>query len=473
MSPMGAAEKARRIDELRARANELKKEVDYYNALQLALKLVLNGSYGAWAAKYFILYNDAVASTITAEGRELTQKMDKVNQAYWHEQWHLDQELHRNLCVRNVSPIPTTEPTTVYGDTDSLFVSFKPALDHCEWKDIMARGLGKITKRFSVVCRDSSAYRTDNPNLVGHHPTPMAFLESLADNPVDLVVVDGFFVKDRAMRDVEAIGVKVMWNWSNELDLIHGLDHYRIAGYFKEQLEEHAATYGVENREDFELERIDDSIISIAKKKYIQHIVYEDGIYYDPLSYFFPKGVELVRSSTPYFAREKIIGIVKYLFSNPDSFNIRELLRLVKDLKKEFDLCVPDRIDDISMQSSCTNYEEKVLCDKDRLQFVSGAHFSVKAAAYYNYLLHKNPRMQEKYDFIKSGSKIKYYYVKDKGINDIFAYARGSYPIEFAPEVDLTTQFSKSILSPINSIIEPLGLPTINERLSVIMDIFA
>jgi hypothetical protein len=58
-------------------------------------------------------------------------------------------------------------------------------------------------------------------------------------------------------------------------------------------------------------------------------------------------------------------------------------------------------------------------------------------------------------------------------MNDIFAYVRGSYPIEFAPEIDLTTQFSKSILSPINSIIEPLGLPKINERLSVIMDIFA
>lgn len=81
--------------------------------------------------------------------------------------------------------------------------------------------------------------------------------------------------------------------------------------------------------------------------------------------------------------------------------------------------------------------------------------------------------MQEKYDFIKSGSKIKYYYCKDKSVNDIFAYVRGSYPIEFAPEIDLTTQFNKSILSPINSIIEPLGLPTINERLSVIMDIFS
>jgi hypothetical protein len=41
-----------------------------------------------------------------------------------------------------------------------------------------------------------------------------------------------------------------------------------------------------------------------------------------------------------------------------------------------------------------------------------------------------------------------------------------------APDIDLDVQFEKSILSPINSIIAPLGLPEINKRLSVVMDIF-
>jgi hypothetical protein len=279
---------------------------------------------------------------------------------------------------------------------NSLFVSFKPAMDHCEWRH---------------------AYGT-------------------------------------------------------ELEFIQALDEHRYAGYFKKCLDEHAAEYGVENKQDFELERISESIINIAKKKYIQHIIFEDGIPYDRMTYMYPKGVELVRSSTPLFARDKIIGIVKYLFENPDTFTIKELLKLVKNLKKEFDLCVPDRIDEISMQSSCSNYEEKCLNDKDKLEFVSGAHFAVKSSAYYNYLLNKNKSLQSKYEFIKSGTKIKYYYVKDKSMNDIFAYIRGSYPIEMAPEIDLDLQFEKCILSPINSIIEPLGLPLITRRLSVVMSIF-
>ena len=42
---MTKEEKLQRLDLLKRQASDLKKEVDYYNALQLALKLVLNGSY--------------------------------------------------------------------------------------------------------------------------------------------------------------------------------------------------------------------------------------------------------------------------------------------------------------------------------------------------------------------------------------------------------------------------------------------
>ncbi len=41
---MNNEEKIKKLDSLRTKAAELKKEVDYFNALQLALKLVLNGS---------------------------------------------------------------------------------------------------------------------------------------------------------------------------------------------------------------------------------------------------------------------------------------------------------------------------------------------------------------------------------------------------------------------------------------------
>ena len=400
--------------------------------------------------------------------------MDAVNEKYWYEQWHLDYELHTRLGVKNVTPIlkKNGEEVSIYADTDSLFVSFEPAINHCDWRNLYLNNIDSIDKKFSIL-EYRQETKTDNQNCLGIFRKPDELKEFLKNNTVDYLIIDGYFVKDRGFNSPELKellkDIEIRWNWFNELDFIHGIDGFRFNGYFKNCLEEYAESFGVKNREDFELERVSESIMNFSKKKYIQNIVYEDGIPFDRLTYIFPKGVELVRSSTPLFAREKIIQIVKYLFEHPDDFNIKDLLKLVKNLRKEFELA---DIDDISMQSSCSNYESKVLEDKDRLDFVSGAHFAVKSAAYYNYLLNQNKGLQSKYEFIKSGTKIKYYTCKNKKLNDTFAFIRGSYPIEFAPEVDYDEQFMKSILSPINSIIKPLGLPEITKRLSVVLDIF-
>ena len=429
---------------------------------------------GAFATQYFILFNQHVAGTITAQGRDLTKTLDAVNEKYWYEQWHLDYELHARLGVKNVTPIlkKNGEEVSIYADTDSLFVSFEPAINNCEWRNLYLNNIDSVDKKFTIL-EYRQETKTDNQNCLGIFRKPDELKEFLKNNTVDYLIIDGYFVKDRGFNSPELKellkDIEIRWNWFNELDFIHGIDGFRFGGYFKNCLEEYAESFGVKNREDFELERVSESIMNFSKKKYIQNIVYEDGIPFDRLTYIFPKGVELVRSSTPLFAREKIIQIVKYLFEHPDDFNIKDLLKLVKNLRKEFELA---DIDDISMQSSCSNYESKVLEDKDRLDFVSGAHFAVKSAAYYNYLLNQNKGLQSKYEFIKSGTKIKYYTCKNKKLNDTFAFIRGSYPIEFAPEVDYDEQFMKSILSPINSIIKPLGLPEITKRLSVVLDIF-
>jgi hypothetical protein len=83
------------------------------------LKLVLNGSYGAFATPYFILFNNYVAGTITAEGRNLTKTMSDVNERYWYTMWHTESWVHEKLKIKNVTQIPDNQPVSVYGDTDS------------------------------------------------------------------------------------------------------------------------------------------------------------------------------------------------------------------------------------------------------------------------------------------------------------------------------------------------------------------
>ena len=63
-----------------------------------------------------------------------------------------------------------------------------------------------------------------------------------------------------------------------------------------------------------------------------------------------------------------------------------------------------------------------------------------------------------KYDFLKSGNKIKYYYTKDEKF-PVFAYAPGEYPIEIAPDIDYDIQFEKCMLSIINRFVKVLNMP--------------
>jgi hypothetical protein len=365
---------------------------------------------------------------------------------------------------------------------NSLFVSFKPALDHCDWHNLYINTdyLDNIDKPF-IVIYGHHVIDIDNDNLIksftrlDSDEAKIEIKELYKESNAELIIIDGKWINNKDIFDFTD-GMNVIWNWSKELDFVIGFDKFKYGDYFRTSLESHAFKYNVENRQVFELEKISDSIINMAKKKYIQNINYEDGIIHDNLTYIMPKGVELVRSSTPAFARERIPEIVKYLFRNPDSFDIAHLLKMVREMKKEFILCYPDKIDDIAIQTSCSAYNEKVINDKEKVEFVSATHFGVRAAAYHNHLLYKNREYLGKYNMIKAGDKIKIICIKTNSKKDpikYFGFERGGYPVEFAPEVDLDLHFEKSILSPINSIIKILGLPLINKRLAVLMDIFS
>jgi hypothetical protein len=73
-----------------------------------------------------------------------------------------------------------------------------------------------------------------------------------------------------------------------------------------------------------------------------------------------------------------------------------------------------------------------------------------------------------------SGDKVRIYFVKTKNAqeNNVFAYAQGNYPYEYAPPVDLDEQFTKTILDPINRFIEVMGHHPISPNLFMINTLF-
>jgi hypothetical protein len=91
--------------DLRNKVTQKKAEYDYNKAMQLALKLVLNGTYGAFANKYFVLSNSKIANAITVMGRNVIQYMLEKIEDYFYNNWHKDEKIHQLLgleyLVRN------------------------------------------------------------------------------------------------------------------------------------------------------------------------------------------------------------------------------------------------------------------------------------------------------------------------------------------------------------------------------------
>lgn len=393
-----------RIVEVKNKMRIAKEKADEYNSMQIALKNILNGSYGAFGNRYFVCSNINIASSITANGRDIIKYMAKTNENYWYNQWHLDTELHILLGVDNVSQINSEyeevsiggkiskqrkKPVSVYADTDSCFVSFLPAWESCDFK-----GSAK--------------------------------------------------------------------------EFVLAINRHRIDKVFKDALDDYAKKAGVANIQDFELERISSSIIFLEKKRYVQNVIWEDGIDYEELDYIFPKGVELIKSSTPLFSRVKLLEVLKYILDTKNDIDIYTINRKIKAIKKEYVLA---DVEDISKNTSCNNYEKFILDDQTDFSYISGTPSHIKAAGYYNFLLNKNSSLKSRYSNIQSGTKIKYYYTNERHA-DVFAFIRGSHPKEFAPPVDVDKQFETTVLNVINMFVESMGLPVITNQLKFELSLF-
>ena len=464
-----------RIQELEELITKKKADRDYYKAMQLALKLTLNGTYGAFANKYFVCSNADIANAITAHGRDVNQFMMEKIEKHFYEVWHTDKENHKRLGKEYICE--------VNGKYQAFTVDFQPlgwgeeslsdllrhkGLEESELvKNEFSNGEINVLYDYNVWNFSDVQPLDPNPQWIEEEGRPKY------DGENQIVVygdTDSLYVSFTPL--MKSVGFDKI----NDLDwgrrfILH-VDAIYVKPIFNQMLEDYATQFGIDSLHDFELETISKSALFLKKKHYLNNVVWEDGVFYDELSYYYPKGIEIVRSSTPPFVRKNIYRVINYLFENADRVDIYQVLKIVKEIRKEFELA---DIEEISMTTSCSNYNDKVLDDTEGVDFVKGTHFGVKAAAFHNYLLNKNSEFKTKYDMIKSG-RIKYYYC-DNPTNPIFAYLRSFHPTEIVEKekirMDIDTQFEKCFLGLVNKFIVPLGLPEINKRLSVLNSLFS
>jgi len=128
-----------------------------------------------------------------------------------------------------------------------------------------------------------------------------------------------------------------------------------------------------------------------------------------------------------------------------------EVVKKLKEYKNEFVMQSPN---DISLTKSIGDYEKYILEDRKELRLAEKCPINVRAAGIYNHKL-RNSKWKTKYNLLKTGDKLKYYYAKDK--DNVFGFLPGNFPYEIAPEVDYDLQFEKTIIEPFNRILDALN----------------
>jgi len=191
----------------------------------------------------------------------------------------------------------------------------------------------------------------------------------------------------------------------------------------------------------------------VAKKKYVLDLAWKDpGVHIEPQENIKFVGIEIVQGSTPKYARQVLKELIKMTCSKGKKTQYADVVNRLKEYKKEYVLQNPE---DIAKTQALGNYEKYCLEDKREVVLAEKCPQNVRASAMYNHQVLNSKKWKTKYNIIKTGDKVKFYYSKDG--NEVFGFLPGNFPYEFAPEVDYDLQFEKTIIEPFNRILTTIG----------------
>lgn len=185
-----------------------------------------------------------------------------------------------------------------------------------------------------------------------------------------------------------------------------------------------------------------------GKKHYILNVYNNEGV-----AYAQPKlkmqGIEAVRSSTPTACRKNIKKALEVIMNQDE----KAMVQFVADFKREYmtlpfqDIAFPRSVREMGKWRDHASIYKK------------STPIGVKGSLIYNSLL-KEKKLDNKYPVIRDGDKIKFSYLKTPNpARDTVISCPGELPKEFNIEgyLDYDTQFNKSFMEPLRSILDVIG----------------
>jgi DNA polymerase elongation subunit (family B) len=232
-------------------------------------------------------------------------------------------------------------------------------------------------------------------------------------------------------------------------------EYYKVVQDIEDHLNEKIIEWGksalgsIDCRLNFKREAIADAGLFLQKKRYVLHVLDEEGIPCDKFKY---TGVEVVRTTMPAPIKPYVKKIIETMLLTKDLAQTNKLFNETYDIFKNLP------IEDIAFVMGIKGYE-KYAAQCDGFKTAKHMPIHVKAAYFYNMLLDRF-NTGKKYEKISSGDKVRYFYAKQPnrfGITTIgYKY---SYPKEFADNflIDHELMFEKIIFSVIERFYEAVN----------------
>jgi DNA polymerase elongation subunit (family B) len=199
-----------------------------------------------------------------------------------------------------------------------------------------------------------------------------------------------------------------------------------------------------------------------AKKRYILNVMDNEGVRYTD-----PKikvtGIETTRASTPEAVRKFLTQTIRLILDTDEDTVIDH----IAEVREQFDLLSPEDIAFPRGIKGLKKYSDPTT--------VYGKHtpIAVKGSLVYNYHLKKNG-LTNKYKVIMENDKAKFLYIKSPNpIREKVITFPDILPkdLDLHDYVDYDTQFEKSFLDPLRSILDAIGWSS--ERESTLEGLFA
>lgn len=185
-------------------------------------------------------------------------------------------------------------------------------------------------------------------------------------------------------------------------------------------------------------------LISVAKKRYTARVIDDEGVRLArEAAHIKVQGLELVRSTTPKWCREKLKESINLLFD----FGEADLIKWLDGIKHEF---IEQPINDIAVSQGINSLDYK-LGDKS-------IPINVRSALVYNKFI-RDSNLESQFSYIQSGDKPKRIFLRDGNPwhSNSISWADDSFVTYIKDWIDWDTSFEKFFLNPLEIMAKALN----------------